>query len=324
MEFKKRLDSFGVNEQSNEVATDVVLSICVITYNHAAYIRNAIDSVLAQKLDVPCEILIGEDDSNDGTREICIEYAEKYPDRIRLFLRHRSDNIRIMNRPTGRYNFIQTIQQARGRYVAILEGDDYWNDPMKCSNQLNVLQVKEDCVGSFTNTMDLSDSGLELHASSLRAGRIGVHDFIDGCCIRTCSVMIKRCFLQDLPTWVCKVPALDYALFWHLASKGDWLYLECAAATYRFSSGGIWNSGTGAFRHAGRLWPLLIGEAFINSAMRPRVRKRIIQSAMALVRAGIMEKNKQAVTFGLKTLLSRPWVAIRYGIPKLLSKRIST
>ena len=324
MKFEKELDSLETCEQPNQVPSAVVLSICIITYNHAAYIREAINSALVQHSDVSCEILIGEDDSNDGTREICIEYAEKYPDTIRLFLMHRRDNIRIMGRPTGRYNLIQTIQQARGRYVAILEGDDYWNDPLKCAKQLNVLQANKDCVGAFTNTMDLSGGGAVLHSSSLSLGRIGVANFIDGCCIRTCAVMIRKDVLQNLPSWVYEVPALDYALFWHLASLGDWFYLDDPAATYRLSSGGIWNSGTASFRHAGRLWPLIIGEALIERSMRPRLHARMIQSAMALVRAGVLERNKEAVIFGARTLLTRPILAARYGIPKILSKRAST
>ena len=90
------------------------VSVVILTYNHSAYISKAIDSVLAQVVNCDWEILIGEDESNDGTRDLCLEYKKKYPDRIRLFLRSRKDVITINNQPTGRFNFIETIKEASG------------------------------------------------------------------------------------------------------------------------------------------------------------------------------------------------------------------
>ena len=57
-------------------------------YQHGNYIKEALDGILMQKTDFPVEILIGEDGSTDGTREICMDYSERYPDRIRLFFKH--------------------------------------------------------------------------------------------------------------------------------------------------------------------------------------------------------------------------------------------
>ena len=79
-----------------------VISVCVQTYQHKNYIRQCLDSVLSQKTNFPFEIILGEDDSTDGTREICLEYAAKHPDLIRLFLRSEKDKIYIDGRKTGR------------------------------------------------------------------------------------------------------------------------------------------------------------------------------------------------------------------------------
>ncbi|MDZ7795668.1 MAG: glycosyltransferase [Candidatus Marinimicrobia bacterium] len=67
-----------------------LVSVVVVTYQHSNYIKDCLDGILMQKTDFPVEILLGEDASTDGTREICIEYANKYPDKIRLFLHHRA------------------------------------------------------------------------------------------------------------------------------------------------------------------------------------------------------------------------------------------
>ena len=110
------------------------------TYNHEKFISQAIDSVLMQKADFDYELLIGEDDSEDQTRDIVKNFAGKYPDKIRLFLNDRKNVIYINGRPTGRWNFINLLKHARGEYVALLDGDDYWTDPLKLQKQIAFLE----------------------------------------------------------------------------------------------------------------------------------------------------------------------------------------
>ena len=128
--------------KSRSVTPDCVVSVCIQTYQHARYIRECLDSVLMQKVDFPWEIIIGEDDSTDGTREVCIEYAEKYPNLIRLFLRSRKDVIYVNDKPTGRHNMIENIKAARGKYIALLEGDDFWLNEYKLQKQIDFLDKK--------------------------------------------------------------------------------------------------------------------------------------------------------------------------------------
>src|SRR2546425_11408599 len=75
----------------SRVPEEPTVSVLMVTYQHARFIREALDSVLIQKVRFPFEICLGEDGSTDGTREICIEYAQRYPDKIRLFLRDRAN-----------------------------------------------------------------------------------------------------------------------------------------------------------------------------------------------------------------------------------------
>jgi glycosyltransferase involved in cell wall biosynthesis len=77
----------GVDKIVNSIKPTV--SITVSTYQHVHYIQDCLNGILMQKTSFPIEILLGEDESTDGTRDICIDYAEKYPDKIRLFLRDR-------------------------------------------------------------------------------------------------------------------------------------------------------------------------------------------------------------------------------------------
>ncbi len=117
-----------------------LVSVFMITYQHALFIREAIDSVLMQEVNFPYEICIGEDGSTDGTREICLEYARKHPDKIRLFLRNRSNPARNAFTAPYMYNAASTFDAGRGKYIALLEGDDYWLHLRKLQTQVDQLE----------------------------------------------------------------------------------------------------------------------------------------------------------------------------------------
>lgn len=112
----------------------------MITYQHAAFIKEAIDSVLMQQVDFQYEICIGEDGSTDGTRELCLEYARMHPDKIRLFLRNRSNPARSAFTAPYMFNTASTFDACGGKYIALLEGDDYWVNPHKLQSQVNQLE----------------------------------------------------------------------------------------------------------------------------------------------------------------------------------------
>jgi len=84
-EFKDKFEIKKIKENSNNVPEKQMVSVCVQTYQHANYIKDCLDGILMQKTNFSFEILLGEDASTDGTREICKGYAQKYPDKIRLF-----------------------------------------------------------------------------------------------------------------------------------------------------------------------------------------------------------------------------------------------
>ena len=125
------------------IKNNPLVSICCITYNHFNFIIDALEGFLRQKTDFNFEICLGEDESNDGTREICQEYAEKYPDKIRLFLRSRKDVIYVCGRATGQFNLIETLNKCDGKYIALCEGDDYWTDPYKLQKQVDFMEANK-------------------------------------------------------------------------------------------------------------------------------------------------------------------------------------
>jgi len=148
-----------VIHHQNNVTEKPLVSVSVVTYNHENYIKQCLDGIIFQKTDFDFELLLGEDSSTDNTRDICIHYANKYPNIIRLFLHHRENNIIINGKPSGRFNMIYNITEARGKYIALCEGDDYWSDPYKLQKQVNFLEVNPDFGLVHTNYSRIREDG---------------------------------------------------------------------------------------------------------------------------------------------------------------------
>ncbi len=120
-----------------------LLSVLIIAYNHERYIKQTLDSVLMQQTTFNFEIVIGDDASSDNTRAICNAYVEKYPNVIRLM--PESLNLGVVP------NFIRTFQACRGKYIAHLDGDDYWIDADKLQKQVNELEQDPNLTMCFTS-----------------------------------------------------------------------------------------------------------------------------------------------------------------------------
>jgi len=144
-EFRFKYEKTSVQEYPNCVPNKPLVSVSVVTYQHKNFIKYCLDGIVMQKTNFPFEILLGEDASTDGTREICIEYAERYPNLIRLILHDRSNNILIDGKPTGRFNMLYNLFICRGKYIALCEGDDYWTDPYKLQKQFDILESDFSC-----------------------------------------------------------------------------------------------------------------------------------------------------------------------------------
>ena len=121
----------------------IAVSVICVTYNHEKYIREALDSILMQKTDFLFEILIGEDCSTDKTRDILKEYEEKYPGRFTMY--YRGKNLGATK------NEYELFLDAKGKYIAALELDDIWTDPMKLQKQYDFLEKHDEYIGVAHN-----------------------------------------------------------------------------------------------------------------------------------------------------------------------------
>lgn len=129
------------------------LSVFVVTYNQERYIRQCLDSILAQRVDFDYEIIIGEDCSTDYTPKICDEYAAKYP-QVQVY--HHPKNVGLLK------NWEFVMNKCHGEYIALIEGDDYWIDEHKLQRQIDWLDAHPGYTLTFTRAEIQYENGAEV------------------------------------------------------------------------------------------------------------------------------------------------------------------
>jgi len=129
------------------------VSVTIITYNQNNFIRKAIDSALAQETTFPFEILVGDDFSSDGTREIIQEYEQQYPGKVIGVLQPRNLG------KNGGLNLLETLKLVKGEYYAQMDGDDYWTDSTKLQKQVDFLDANPQCSAVFHNAEVIYEDG---------------------------------------------------------------------------------------------------------------------------------------------------------------------
>lgn len=208
------------------------VSVVTITYNHEAYIRETLDGFITQKTDFPVEVLIGDDASTDATPTIITEYADRYPQLFRPILR--SENI-------GPYaNLIDVLSAARGEYLALCDGDDYWTDPMKLDKQVGFLDCHPETAVCFHPVRVIWEDGRKGSEFPPVGWRrdLSVEALIRRNFIQTNSVLYRRqARYDDIPAGVMP---MDWYLHVRHAAQGGIAMLPETMAVYRRHPQGVW------------------------------------------------------------------------------------
>jgi glycosyltransferase involved in cell wall biosynthesis len=220
---------------------DVKLSVSLITYNQEKYIKQAIEGVLQQKTNFTYELIIGDDYSTDGTRDILIKYQKKHPELVHLIL-HQKKNEGI----PGKINFVSTLNAATGKYIALLDGDDYWIDKNKLQKQVDFLEAHPDyaicCHRIYTKK---NNQKPKLHKDEYMSSGEATYDIEMmaeyGNLVATPSVVYRNKLFSSLPEWFDQSPIGDYVLHMINAQYGKIKYFPDAMAVYREHSKGAWS-----------------------------------------------------------------------------------
>lgn len=233
-----------------------LVSVPIITYNHKEYIRETLDSVLAQKTEFAFEICVGDDGSKDGTDEILKEYEGRYPGKVRVFIRNRLEWDRKLYRHSARRNFHETLVSCNGKYIATLDGDDYWTDPHKLQKQVNFLQQNPNCISchhwQVISEKDSSGRYIEKKASTKGQG----YDnepisevskiFNNELRIKTRTHMFRNILHEiEIPDWFFKAGYGDVSISMILGKYGSFGFIDEEMAAYRKTGEGISSTFTG-------------------------------------------------------------------------------
>ncbi len=213
------------------------VSVLMITYNHERFIAEALDSILAQTVNFQYEIVIGEDRSTDGTRDVIEQYAHRHPTVIRPLFREA--NIGVAE------NFKQTFRACEGNYIAILEGDDYWCHDGKLQMQADALDAHPDWSSVYgiarVIAEDREQPPLEIPAPDLRRAVASLGELVRVNLIPTCTVMFRNRLFDEFPAWFGVSPICDWPLHVLNARSGPAGFIEEVLSVYRQHPGGIFS-----------------------------------------------------------------------------------
>lgn len=205
---------------------EILLTVRCLTYNHAPYIRQCLESIVTQKTNFAFKILVHDDASTDGTTDIVREFAARYPDIIET-------NIKKENLYSHDYRkFQHTIYSGfEGKYVAWCDGDDYWCDEYKLQKQVDFLESNQQYMLVCSNAKTVDKDDKEVYRNrTRRLGENAASDLVCGC---NPIISSSACFRRELISDYTKlIPEMPFE-----AKMGDyplWIFISLRGQIYQF------------------------------------------------------------------------------------------
>ena len=234
--------------------TEYLVSVCLITYNHEKFIADAIESVLMQETNFKFQLVIADDCSTDGNKQILLNFKDKYPDRIHLILQETNVG------PAK--NWIDLLSFPRSKYLAYFEGDDYWTDPKKLQKQVDFLESNNDFGLVYTK------SSVEINGkiSSKEIGNIeSFYNLFEFNFIPTLTVVFRRLYFESFTSKfqkeILKWKIGDYPLWLWIYTNSKLKFLDDTTTVHRVVIGSESNKGN---RLIINLESFKIGNFFLN------------------------------------------------------------
>lgn len=228
---------------------DKYLSVFVQTYNHEKYIAQCLESILNQKTNYDFEINIIDDCSTDQTRKVIQKFKDKYPDKINLF--YEDKNLGHIRTQIVTLKGFKTLQ---GKYIAMMEGDDYWSDENKLQKQISFLENNPDFVGCGHTVVKIyEDSSKEPHQLNYWKERREILDIHDCIMIRTffhmSSLVLRNVFKNNWPEFLSSEYSCDLLYTPLFAQYGKMKYFDEDMGIYRAHSGGSFSTRDSVSMH---------------------------------------------------------------------------
>lgn len=288
----------------NKLKVDPLVSVLMITYNHGDYLADAIEGVISQRSDFSFELIIGEDASNDTTRDIALEYQKRYPEIIRVVYSLQNVGMNANSR--------RIFEKARGKYIAYCEGDDFWCASDKLAKQVELIKgddqigiVHSDWTRSyFKNDQWVYDLIRSVHRrvpSKYLSGNI-FSTWHYPKILRTCTILLRK---QTMAAWYAsglmddKYHFGDSVLSAYITSRWKVGYIPSVMAVYRVSPNSALRSGA----------PSRV--AFYKSCLQFDTAARVFFSEGAAYQSGYRwDSSAGLILWGLR---ARDFSAVKYA-----------
>lgn len=205
------------------------VSVCMVTYNHGKFIREAIDGVLAQQTDFEVELIIGNDRSPDNTDAIIKDILEKHPKAHQIKYFNHAENKGMMA------NFGFVLGQCKGQYIAMCDGDDYWTNPLKLQKQVDFLDANPDYSICFHKTKVLKPNGeiISDYITVIPEQHETIEDLVLwGNYLHTVTVVYRN-VIRELPFEFYYSPIGDFFMHIMVARHGKIKLIDEEMAVYR-------------------------------------------------------------------------------------------
>lgn len=224
-----------------------LVSVALITYNHARYIEQAVQGILSQQGVGEIEVILGDDLSGDGTAEM----AERLLNGGVRLNRLKFSEKMGMNR-----NWLATINACSGQYVALLEGDDFWSDPQKLAKQVALMQAEPSVNVCFTDASVINENPdgrtfgtycQELEVD-LTHTRYGFEDLVRLNFMATATVLYRNLGPLNMPPAYFNSPYVDWIFHLNAAQNGHVALIPTVTSAYRLHGSGAFGGITGLKR----------------------------------------------------------------------------
>lgn len=269
----------------------------MITYNHEKYIKQAVESILMQKCNFDYEIIIGDDFSQDNTATIIQEFYSKYPNKIIPILRKK--NIGMM------HNFVDVLQKAKGKYIALCEGDDYWTDPYKLQKQVDFLEANPDYVISYTDySQTVEGSGIFTERKNLyHKETLGIEDLLEHNYVSTLTCVFRNNLFKEFPKEFYNLKIGDWPLHMLNAKHGKIKYHKgWITGVYRVHDGGIWSGQHKITKYLAYAEVYEFFRKILDKKYHKKIKLKIIDYYYSAASAYLEQKNKKEANSVIKKL----------------------
>ena len=226
-----------LREHVFEADEPVKLSICTITYNHASYLRRCLEGFLDQLCYDRVEIIVHDDASTDGTADILRDYAERYPSIIRPILQE----VNLFSKGVNPY-YSLVFPASKGDFIALCDGDDYWDDSAKISTQLAFLEAHADVAVTYGSVNAVRDGEIDEAYRNGLERNLSSNELKRGLPINSLTACFRNIFQDGPPVFLRNAPMGDMTVWAALGHHGRGVFLpELKPAYYRQHDGGIFS-----------------------------------------------------------------------------------